>query len=92
MKSMSAALKIALSLAAFAQGAIAFSPATRLAAPRTVAAANQVGRLSCDCQAYAPGGYDGIMGAALVDYLSGPTEFGSSLIVGQLETSLMGES
>ena len=33
---MSAVLKIALALAAFAQGVVAFSPATRLAAPRTV--------------------------------------------------------
>jgi hypothetical protein len=89
---MSAVLKIVLALTAFAQGAIAFSPATRLAAPRAVAAANQMGRLSYDFQAYAPGGYDGIMGAAVVDYLSGPTEFGSSLIVGQLKTSSMGES
>ena len=31
--SMSAALKIALALAAFAQNVIAFAPATRLAAP-----------------------------------------------------------
>jgi hypothetical protein len=74
VNSMSAALKIALALAAFAQGVIAFSPATRLAAPHTVAAANQMSRFSCDCQAYAPGGYNGIMGASVVDYLSGPTE------------------
>ena len=82
---MSAVLKIGLALAAFAQGVIAFSPATRLTTPRTVAAANQMDRLSYDCQAYAPGGYNGIMGAAVVDYLSGPTEFGSSLIVGPLK-------
>jgi len=87
VNNMSAVLKIVLALAAFAQGAIAFSPATR-----TVVAANQMGRLSYDCQAYAPGGYGGIMVAAVVDYLSGPTEFGSSLIVDQLKTSSMGES
>jgi hypothetical protein len=84
--SMSAALKTALALAAFAQGVVAFEPATRLAAPRTVAAANQMGRLSYDCQAYAPGGYNGIMGAAVVDLLSNPTEDGSNLIVSQFST------
>ena len=64
---MSAALKIALALAAFAQNIIAFAPATHLAAPRTVAAANQMGRLSYECQAYAPGEYDGIMCALMMD-------------------------
>ena len=87
--SMSAALKIALALAAFAQGVIAFAPTTRIAAPRTGVAENQMVRHSYDYQAYSPGDYGGIMGAAVVDYLSGPTEFESSLIVGQLETSSM---
>jgi hypothetical protein len=87
---MSAALKTALALAAFAQGVVAFEPATRLAAPRTVAAANQMGRLSYDCQAHAPGEYNGIMGAAVVDCLSNPTEGGSNLIVSQFSTLSMG--
>ena len=90
--SMSAALKIALALAAFAQGVIAFAPTTRIAAPRTGVAENQMVRHSYDYQAYSPGDYGGIMGAAVVDYLSGPTEDGSDLIVSQLETSSMGIS
>jgi hypothetical protein len=89
VSSMSAALKIALALAAFAQGAIAFASATRLAALHTAVAESQMVRHSYDYQAYSPGDYGGMMGAAVVDYLSGPTEFESSLIVGQLETSSM---
>ena len=89
---MSTVLKIALALAAFAQNAIAFVPATRIAAPRTGVAENQMVRHSYDYQAYSPGDYGGIMGAAVVDYLSGPTEDGSDLIVSQLETSSMGVS
>ena len=89
---MSTVLKIALALAAFAQNAIAFAPATRLAAPHTVVAENQVVRHSYDYKARSPGDYRGIMGAAVVDYLSGPTEDGSDLILSQLGTSSMGES
>jgi hypothetical protein len=92
VNTMSAVLKIALALEAFAQGAIAFSPATILAAPRTVVAENQMVRHSYDYQAHSPGDYGGIMDAAVVENLSGPTEFGSSLIVSQLETLSMGES
>ena len=92
VSSMSAALKIALALAAFAQYVIAFAPATRLAAPHTVVAESQMVRHSYDYKARSPGDYGGIMGAAVVDYLSGPTEDGSDLILSQLGTSSMGES
>ena len=66
---MSTVLKIALALAAFAQNAIAFAPATRLAAPRTVVAENQMVRHSYDYQAYYPDDYSGIMDDAVVNYL-----------------------
>jgi hypothetical protein len=78
---MSAALKIALALAAFAQSVIAFAPATRLAALHTAVAEHQMVRHSYDYQAYSPGDNGGIMGGAVVDYLSGPTEFIDGSIV-----------
>jgi hypothetical protein len=87
---MSTVLNIALALAAFAQGAIAFAPATRIAAPRTVVAENQMVCQSCDYQAYSPGDYGGIMDGAVVDHLSVPTEGGSNLIVSQFNTSSVG--